>query len=162
MQPLEGSALLTTGANEQASLKSLAAAATTENKKPDTKGTGKSNLICNYRKKNGHTKENCWKLHGRPQNHNQSNRNWGGKNWQQRDKLMPHRPTPIMPLINQILVGESSTRKILIGSGLFLTHLTSSAFNSTAMKTTQFMLQSSSNRPPPREHKRPTMGVEWH
>ena len=84
VQSLDGSALLTTGANEQASEKSLTAATTTESKRPDLKGTGKGNLICNYCKKIGHIKENCWKLHGRPQNHNQPNRNWGGKNWQQK------------------------------------------------------------------------------
>ena len=39
----------------------------------------KDNLWCNYCKKPRHTKENCWKLHGKP-----PSREWGNRGGQQR------------------------------------------------------------------------------
>ncbi|XP_059668825.1 uncharacterized protein LOC132313906 [Cornus florida] len=81
-QPLEGSALLTTAASEQTLEKK--SSTTTDYKKSAPKRTFKENLVCNYCKKTCHTKDTCYKLHGRPQNMNQLNRNSGGRSWQQK------------------------------------------------------------------------------
>ena len=45
----------------------------------------KDNLWCNYYKKPRHTKENCWKLHGKP-----PSREWGNRGGQQRFQSQAH------------------------------------------------------------------------
>ncbi|KAL5756173.1 hypothetical protein ACOSQ2_020919 [Xanthoceras sorbifolium] len=66
----KGSALASTGGR---GLQQLKAAASDNNR---SSSTNNSNLWCNYCKKPRHTKDRCWKLHGKPST---SSKDWGQK-----------------------------------------------------------------------------------
>lgn len=46
--------------------------------KLESKGRGKSNIICSFCKKIGHHRDRCWSLHGYP---NSRGRNFRGNRW---------------------------------------------------------------------------------
>ncbi|RVW35465.1 hypothetical protein CK203_097205 [Vitis vinifera] len=81
------------------------------NKQPD------SSRWCNYRKKPRHTKYTCWKLHGRPPNFNNNNRD-GDLMADNRKKFKDKQISPIaihQTMRMRLQQMESSRRRILRG-----------------------------------------------
>ena len=79
LQPFESSTLMTSG-NKQRSLTMEQPPNFEHGKTDSSKGINKEDMWCTYCKKPRHTKERCWKLHGKPLT---ASREWGAKGSQQ-------------------------------------------------------------------------------
>ncbi|XP_022768068.1 UDP-sugar pyrophosphorylase-like isoform X4 [Durio zibethinus] len=81
---VEGSAMVSNGGKNQ----SLEQLPVSENGKGDSaKTSNRDNLWCTYCKKPRHTRDRCWKLHGKPST---SSKEWGYKGGQPRNQGQAH------------------------------------------------------------------------
>ncbi|KAJ4712334.1 hypothetical protein OWV82_014593 [Melia azedarach] len=91
-QNIDGSAMLTNGANIRGA--KLNQQTNNESRKGKlskmSNGDSRDNLWCTFYKKPRHTRERCWKFHGKPST---SSKDWGYKGGQQRNQGQAHLTT---------------------------------------------------------------------